>query len=402
MRPVAAEGVPRHDDQHDGGSRRQPEERLELDDELGVGEHPGGRRIGGRQVEPRREIVARRRDREAAAVTEAEQRRGDDAVEGGAGTGHGEVDQVGDQAGGRGGEEATFAQVRAKAWGQHQQRGADGQHQVGSVEQGQSGETARDGGGSGLPLVGSGHEGGTALGRAGWAHGREGEGDGGQPERDPGRPRVRVDPERDLDDPGGQGRERRGDEPEAAGQGEDRPDEHDVVRDAEQAFGADVLAEDGHRDRDGPDVGRAVEVFEVVVRDLAVEHQFAGDEELPLLHRRTRSPPGAEHERGQDHDHHGDGHACPQPLVVGPPGPCPAGERRPLDRVGDAAAGLSCVASAGHHRGGRRNTRSRMPHQVTRHSSSNMIFGDIFEKPRTRSVNAIGTSAIFPPLRNTR
>ena len=49
----------------------------------------------------------------------------------------------------------------------------------------------------------------------------------------------------------------------------------------------------------------------------------------------------------------------------------------------------------------RRRSRSRMPHHVTRPSASTTMRLDIFEVPRTRSVNEIGTSTMRPPLRFT-
>ena len=52
----------------------------------------------------------------------------------------------------------------------------------------------------------------------------------------------------------------------------------------------------------------------------------------------------------------------------------------------------------------RRNLRkrSRTPQAVTRISASTMMRLDIFDSPRIRSVNEIGTSTTVPPVRNTR
>ncbi len=49
-----------------------------------------------------------------------------------------------------------------------------------------------------------------------------------------------------------------------------------------------------------------------------------------------------------------------------------------------------------------RSTRSRIPHQVTSTMASTTIRPDIFEVPRSRSLNEIGTSTIFPPALRPR
>ena len=54
------------------------------------------------------------------------------------------------------------------------------------------------------------------------------------------------------------------------------------------------------------------------------------------------------------------------------------------------------------HRGGRRSTRSRMPHHVTSSIASTTIRPDIFDVPRSRSLKVIGSSVIAPSTVRTR
>ena len=82
----------------------------------------------------------------------------------------------------------------------------------------------------------------------------------------------------------------------------------------------------------------------------------------------------------------------------------PAATPRPARTGRDAPFLPRQVLAAGSIAGGAggAGTRSRRPHHVTSAIASATMRHDIFEVPRTRSVNEIGTSSIFPPTCSTR
>ena len=157
--------------------------------------------------------------------------------------------------------------------------------------------------------------------------------------------------------------------------------------------------------------------------DLVVERVVAGQED-----RLRAQPPGplegmaewmpyAPRLVGRRRDHAPAARAADDDGLAGQLGAAPHLDRarrtRPCRRAGSCGAlhlGAADGSGAGRLVDGRaverrrarrftRRSRSRTPHQVTRPRASTTMRPDIFEVPRTRSTNEIGTSTIRPPRR---
>ncbi len=235
------------------------------------------------------------------AAAQVEDRVEDHAVDDVAGAGGQHVHDIGRDADERTGEQPAIARPSRAAHERHR-REPDRQHEVGTEQQREAEQQSGEQRPTPRPAL------------VDESPREEPAGEPEEPEPDRADPGERGEAERHEDESRQQRAPHREPAPPRASQGVDAEHHGHLLRETEEPLGQQRHAEHLERAGEGPEAPRSVEVEEVLVGDVALQHPLREDEHEALFHRRPlRAQQAAERdEEDQRHDPEGEQLASPR------------------------------------------------------------------------------------------